>query len=218
MGIKRKLTAFVSVVISLCLLTACNNRNNETEKRQAEIAEYNVLTEETRTAVDLAKEMSEKFADELMGLYLFNRTADTLTEVFYTYEDTEPVDDEGERTNKVSFYEEIINKMPVDTYDSYLRSFALQHNIAVADIEQAVKDWNNLEDDEKIMLLGTEQDCSAFALYNATVTYHDYFTRLGTDVVTEIYCFTGEYAEQLSVVVLWQNGKIMDVTRMYSMK
>ena len=203
-------------ILCLCIMTACSDKRDAIAKKEAEIAEYNVMTEETRNAVDMTKAVAMQYADELMGLYLFNNTNTKLEDIFYVYEDIDPVDIEGERTNKVSFYEEIVNKMPVDTYDSYLRTFALQHNISVSEIEEAVKNWNNLSEDERVMLLGTPEDCSSFALYNATVVHHEYYTRLGTDVVTEIYCFTGEYSEQLSVVVLWQNGKIMDVTRMYS--
>lgn len=209
----------IKILMCLCclfVLTACNEKNDTVARKEAEIEEYNTMTEDTHTAVEMTKEASIQYADELMGLYLFNKTNSKLEDVFYIYEEIEPVDIEGERSNKVSFYEEIVNKMPVDTYDSYLRTFALQHNIAVDEIEQTVKNWNELNEDDRVMLLGTDQDCSAFALYNATVVHHDYYTRLGTDVVTEIYCFTGEYAEQLSVIVLWQNGKIMDVTRMYS--
>lgn len=210
----------VVCITSLSCMTACKNEDKsmtESERRAMIVSEYNEMTDESRSQVAQAKQVAEKYGEQLLGLYLFNITTPELKEIFMEYNnELIATDDASELSNLGTFYD-IVNKgVPYDTYDKYLYDFAKRKNITVAEIRDKVQEWSMLPEEEQSLTLGTEEDYGAFALYGAAVAEHDFFVNIGANSATEVYLFVGANTQHLSVFVTWQDGKILDVTRMYN--
>ena len=205
----------ITISISACDKQA-DNTMSEAERRDMIVSEYNMMTEMTREQIKQVKAVEECYGTQLMDLYLFNIADSTIKDLFLEYDTEKVPDDVNESSNLTSFYNIVLNGVPYDTYDKYLYDFAKRKGIKVSEIRTNVQAWSQLTESEQALTIGTEEDYGAFALYNATVAEHDFYTTIGTDNVTEVYLIIGENTQQLSVFVTWQNGKIVDVTRMYN--
>lgn len=214
---KMKLMALLSISCIISLLCGCTDTKaaKDAQRKQAEIEECNTMSQEVRVAVEEVRQLSDEHSVAFLDLYLFDIVDDKLDTLFYRGTAETPMDSEGEYVVTQNFIDEVRQNNVTDTYGIYLTNYADKKQVDVTELKEEIYNWNMLSKTEQDAVFDTNADYSDFALNNAVVIKHEYYVRMGTDVVSEVYCFAGELGQQLSVIVLWQDGKIHNVTRMW---
>jgi hypothetical protein len=210
----KKVQLLIIMMMMVLFMTACDNEI----KPDVRISEYNDITNAKYSEYAEIQEVVNTKGDALLTLYLFDTVDSKLQSVFANTEmNTQSVTDSTDANEELlqNFYNSVKEGIQEDTYENYLQEYVQRKGINKADIATKINEWDALTEEEQRLKASSVYDYSDFALYNATIVDHDYYTNIATDNIYEVYIIKGQVAQTLSIIITWEHGKIMDVTRMY---
>lgn len=202
------------ITMMLLFMTSCAKET----KTDVRITEYNNITNAKYSEYAEIQDVVNAKGDALLTMYLFDTVDSNLQSVFAVTETsmqsaTDNADANEEQQQ--NFYNSVKNGIQEDTYEKYLQEYVQRKGITKAEIATKINEWDELTEEEQRLKASSIYDYSDFALYNATIVDHDYYTSIVTDNIYEVYVIKGQVAQTLSIIITWEHGKIIDVTRMY---
>lgn len=213
MSVVKKNIALLCVVLLLLTTTACNKKEDVAKDAAAQkliVEEHNAAGDKFYTEMSLAKEASAKYSEKLLNLYLYEIAEDDIYELFQH----DAVTEDGDIVS--DFWTTVREELTTDTYGDYLRSYASAKSIVKTELLPTLNTWHAMSESAQYAVIGTVEDYSDFAFVDCTEVLHKFYTRTGRDDVTEIYKFIGSKADNLAIIITWQQGKIVDVVRLFN--
>lgn len=208
--LKKGIATFIAVML-LLTATACNQTEDADKDAQSHkliVEEHNAAGDKFYNEMTLAKDASAEYAEKLINLYVYEVADADIYELFQHDEATEDGDIVSD------FWTNVNEGTTTDTYGDYLKQYVSIKGIDIADLMPTLNTWHAMSESAQYAVMGTVEDYSDFAFVDCTEILHKFYSRTGRDDVTEIYKFTGSKADNLAIIITWQQGKIVDVVRL----
>lgn len=204
--------ALTMLTLLLFNMTSCtasqNEQTNDIHKQIVE--EHNVAGAKFYDEMALAKEASDEYADALLNLYLYEVSDNEIYDLFTHANATEDGDVVSD------FWTSVSTGASTDTYGDYINHYIEVKNISKTDLLPTLNTWHAMSEKAQYAVMGTLDDFSDFAFVDYTVDLHKFYSRTGCTEVTEVFKLTGNKADNLAVIVTWQQGKIVNVVRLFN--
>lgn len=195
----KKFLAVILCIALVGLLSSCTD-----EKLKRNIAELNEISEITIEQYNRTVEFSKQYTDQIIQAAIYNNVTEELVTLFIPTTDSDNV-------VSLNFAENISSGNINDLYDKYLLDTAKEVGCSIPEIQSRLEEFKKASSETQAVLYNWEN----FSMYEYQEIYHNYFTRIGRNTVTEIIVLSGQGAKTLTIHILWQEDKIVDIIRYY---